>query len=54
MGSERFGDLLLREPLVETVVSGHCHRRQDTRVGHLRALSLGCTYYSKEYQTIVL
>jgi hypothetical protein len=47
LGSERIGRLLLRYGNVREVVCGHSHFAADTRVGPVRAVSLGSGYRAK-------
>lgn len=54
MGSERFGDVLLSEPKVRHVFTGHSHRGLCIRKGELTCVNIGSTYEHKLYDVLDL
>lgn len=39
LGSSRLGERLVREPRVRVLVSGHLHRSEERRIGHIQAVA---------------
>jgi hypothetical protein len=52
LGSERFGELLLKFPHVTDVFCGHSHFPAEATVGHVRAVNIGSGYRSKTFKAI--
>jgi 3',5'-cyclic AMP phosphodiesterase CpdA len=52
LGSERFAEVLGREPAVRTVLCGHVHRAASVRLGHRRYHSIGGDYDRKQLLVI--
>ena len=52
LGSERFGELLLRFPAVTDLFCGHSHFPAEATVGHIRAVNIGSGYRSKTFKAI--
>lgn len=48
MGSNRFGEICLQEPLITHVLFGHTHRPIDTDIGCVRALCAPIGYLHEE------
>ena len=54
LGSERFGEVLLRHPRVSHVYCGHSHQRGCVRQGGLECINVGSTYRSKRFEVLEL
>ena len=52
LGSERFGELLLRFPAVTDLFCGHSHFPAEAAVGHVRAVNIGSGYRSKTFKIL--
>ena len=52
LGSERFGEVLLKFPNVTDVFCGHSHFPAEATVGHVRAINIGSGYRSKTFKAI--
>ena len=52
MGSELFGEVMLKQPKVRYAFFGHSHRRLRVRCEHIDCIDVGCTYIAKRYEMI--
>lgn len=49
LGSERIGELLLRDPRITHVFCGHSHFQVEKRISHLHAINVGSGYRLKRF-----
>ena len=54
LGSEAFGELLLRHPEVRHVYCGHIHKAGRATRGHIECINTGCTYLEKRCELLEL
>ena len=54
LGSDRIGEVLLRQPNVRHVFCGHSHLAAEAEVGGVRAVNVGAGYRWKTYKTLTL
>ena len=52
LGSDRFGELLLRFPKITHALCGHSHFPAEAQVRHIRALNIGSGYRWKTFVTL--
>lgn len=52
LGSEMFGELLVDQPKVCSILCGHSHHPDRLRRGHIDCINVGCTYREKRYEII--
>ncbi len=52
LGSEQFGELLLRHPKVRHVYCGHTHQAGRVTRATLECINTGCTYLAKRYELL--
>ena len=52
LGSERFGELLLRYPKVSDLLCGHSHFPAEATVGHIHAVNIGSGYRTKTFKAL--
>lgn len=52
LGSEQFGELLLKYPKVRHVYCGHTHQPGRVTRGHIDCINTGCTYMAKRYEVL--
>ena len=54
LGSDCFGEVLLRHPEVSHVYCGHSHQRGRIRKGGLECINVGATYRHKRFEVLEL
>ncbi|UCD29120.1 MAG: metallophosphoesterase [Planctomycetota bacterium] len=52
MGSELFGQVMLRYPKIRYALTGHSHQYVRERIAHIECINVGCTYVEKRYEII--
>jgi hypothetical protein len=54
MGSERFGEVLLRHDKVRHMFCGHAHKHDRVQIGRLECFCIGSTYRRKRFEVLEL
>lgn len=54
LGSELFGEVLLKHAKVRYVYCGHTHKQGRVRRGPIECINTGCTYMTKRYEILEL
>jgi predicted phosphodiesterase len=54
LGSQTFGDLLIRYPNIRHVIAGHTHRPDRQAIATVDYINIGSTYRAKRYETLTL
>lgn len=54
LGSDQFGQVLMEQPKVRTLLCGHSHKPDRIQCGHIECINVGCTYLAKRYEVLDL